>query len=193
MHKTIAKVGILGLVVFGLTECHKIESSSAFYETKQFTQKLEINNIDFINNMIPEREFARGSYEIITTMPWLKPENQSLMLSDDELIEILKSVGFEGSGLRMAWAIVQKESNARPYAHNDNPNTGDNSYGLFQINMYRGLEESRQKAYNLSSNEDLFDAKTNAEIAYKISRGGTSWGAWTTRDSAISLLQNYND
>lgn len=191
MNKTIAKVGILGLVIFGLTECHRIESSSAFYKSESAVQKLELNNIDFIDNIIAEQRFARGSYKIVTTMPWLKPENQSLQLSDEELISILKSVGFGGNGLRMAWAIVQKESNARPYAHNDNPNTGDNSYGLFQINMFRGLEESRQKTYNLSSNEDLFDAKTNAEIAYKISKGGTSWGAWTTYENAKDMLNKF--
>jgi soluble lytic murein transglycosylase-like protein len=93
----------------------------------------------------------------------------------------------------MAWAVVQKESTSRPYAHNDNPVTGDNSYGLFQINMFRGLEASRLEKYNLDKNEDLFDPYTNAKIAFKISDGGRNWGAWTTYTKAKSILSQFPD
>ena len=111
-------------------------------------------------------------------------------MSKPEIIEVLEDAGFSGYGLKMAQVIVQLESTNRQYAHNDNPTTGDNSYGLFQINMYRGLEESRQKAYGLDSNEELFDPLTNAKIAYKISKGGTSWSAWTTYPKAKKILSN---
>ena len=56
-------------------------------------------------------------------------------LEKDELIKILKSVGFEGYALKGAWATVMKESMGTPNSWNPNRNTGDNSYGLFQINM----------------------------------------------------------
>lgn len=178
--KTIAKVGILGVVLFGITECHMISAAPAFAEYETL-QKIDLGkHLDIVGIDMAPLSFSRGSYKVITTQPWLKAEYQSLVLSDDELDALLRSVGFEGSGLAIAKQIVFLESGNRPYAHNDNPNTGDNSYGLFQINMFRGLEESRQKAYGLESNEDLFDARTNAEIAYKISKGGTRWGAWTT-------------
>ena len=176
--KTVAKVGLLGVVLLGITEC-SIITAPAVMADFQTTQSLQVGKpLDVLDRSA--LTFSRGSYEVITTEPWKKPEVASQKISDEELDFILRSVGFEGNGLVIAKQIVFLESGNRPYAHNDNPVTGDNSYGLFQINMYRGLEESRRKAYSLDSNEELFDVRTNAEIAYKISKGGTKWGAWTT-------------
>jgi cell wall-associated NlpC family hydrolase len=112
-------------------------------------------------------------------------------LSDDELVEVLKEVGFSGSGLRMAWAIVVKESTSNPDAHNQNKSTGDNSYGLFQINMINSLGPSRLKDHSLSKNEDLFDPTINAKVAFEISEGGTSWKAWTTHKDAKKLAKQF--
>jgi hypothetical protein len=99
-------------------------------------------------------------------------------LSGEELKTILIEAGFSGHGLRQAWGTVMKESSGRPMAHNDNPKTGDNSYGLFQINMIGTLGVQRMEKYGLSSYEDLFDPLTNAKIGYKVSSGGTNWGPW---------------
>jgi hypothetical protein len=63
-------------------------------------------------------------------------------------------------------------------AHNKNSNTGDNSYGLFQINMIGSLGPARLKQFDLESNEDLFDPVRNAEIAFFMSDGGKNWSAW---------------
>jgi hypothetical protein len=71
-----------------------------------------------------------------------------------------------------------KESTGRPYAHNENSNTGDNSYGLFQINMIGSLGPARREQFGLASNENLFNPLTNAAIAYIISDGGNDWGPW---------------
>jgi hypothetical protein len=98
--------------------------------------------------------------------------------SEQDLIDVLKSVGFEGRALRHAWAVAMKESTGRPNAHNDNPSTGDNSYGLFQINMRGSLGPDRLQKYGLSSYEDLFDPYTNATVAYQMSKSGTNWGPW---------------
>lgn len=96
------------------------------------------------------------------------------------LMSILKKAGFTGNGLKMAYAIAMAESGGRANAHNGNAGTGDNSYGLFQINMLGGMGPERRKQYGLSSNNDLFDALTNAKVAFKMSHGGTSWGPWST-------------
>ena len=98
--------------------------------------------------------------------------------SEQDLIDVLKSVGFRGAALKEAWAVAMKESTGRPNAHNDNPNTGDNSYGLFQINMRGSMGPDRLQKYGLSSYEDLFDPYTNATVAYEMSKGGTNWGPW---------------
>jgi hypothetical protein len=108
-------------------------------------------------------------------------EERKVPLAEIELKNLLKLVGFEGQSLKAAWAIVMTESNGRPKAHNGNASTGDNSYGLFQINMIGSLGEARRAKYELKSNDDLFDPVTNATIAYKMSAGGTDFSAWKVR------------
>ena len=100
------------------------------------------------------------------------------MLTAEELKAVLYSVGFRGNNLKEAWAVAMKESNGRPMAHNRNSSTGDNSYGLFQINMIGSLGPSRLEKFNLNKNSDLFDPVTSAEIAFFMSNGGQDWSAW---------------
>lgn len=103
-------------------------------------------------------------------------------LSDKELKTLLKAVGFEGQGLKMAWAVAKKESNGRPLAFNDNKNTGDHSFGIFQINMNGELMKNRLEKFNLNSVSDLFNPVTNAEIAFYMTKGGKDWSSWTYLD-----------
>ncbi len=99
-------------------------------------------------------------------------------LSDIELKELLMAVGFEGTALKTAWAIAKRESNGRPLAYNGNRNTGDSSYGIFQINMLGDLGVARKEKFNLRSNVLLFDPVINAEITYYMTNGGSNWSAW---------------
>jgi hypothetical protein len=109
-----------------------------------------------------------------------------------QLKHLLSSVGFEGSQLKQAWAVVMKESTGRPMAHNQNSNTGDNSYGLFQINMIGSLGPARLEQYGLSNNEELFNPLTNARIAYTISEGGKNWSAWNgMTGSTLKWMQEF--
>lgn len=96
------------------------------------------------------------------------------------LMDILKSVGFKGEALKMAYAIAMAESSGNARAHNPNRATGDNSYGLFQINMLGAMGPERRKRFGLKSNEDLFDPYVNARIAYRMSNGGKNWTPWST-------------
>lgn len=100
------------------------------------------------------------------------------VLPAHELKDILHEVGFRGDGLKKAWATAMKESTGRPLAHNKNSRTGDNSYGLFQINMIGSLGPARLKEFGLKNNNELFDPYTNAKIAFKMSNGGKDWSAW---------------
>jgi hypothetical protein len=100
------------------------------------------------------------------------------MLTAEELKAVLYSVGFRGNNLKEAWGVAMKESNGRPMAHNRNSSTGDNSYGLFQINMIGSLGPNRLDKFDLNKNSDLFDPVTNAEIAFFMSNGGQDWSAW---------------
>ena len=99
-------------------------------------------------------------------------------LSGRELSRLLYHVGFEGNAHKIAWAIVMRESSGRPMAHNNNTSTGDNSYGLFQINMIGDLGTDRREKFELRVNGELFDPVKNAEIAHHMSAGGTDFGSW---------------
>lgn len=108
----------------------------------------------------------------------LQKYKNAVHLSDSELVSMLKAVGFTGPSLKMAWAVAKKESNGRPLAFNGNANTGDSSYGVFQINMIGALGPDRREKFNLDSNADLFNPVVNAKIAYHMSNGGKNWIAW---------------
>ena len=99
-------------------------------------------------------------------------------LDNDQLIELLDAVGFKGKQLKVAWAVTKKESGGRPVAHNGNTGTGDNSYGLFQINMIGSLGADRREKFGLETNNQLFDPVTNAQVAFHMTKGGTDWGSW---------------
>jgi hypothetical protein len=49
-------------------------------------------------------------------------------LKPKELKQILHDVGFRGQALKEAWGTAMRESTGRPRSHNNNRNTGDNSY-----------------------------------------------------------------
>jgi len=110
-------------------------------------------------------------------------------LSDKELVEVLRYAGFKGNSLKIAWAISKAESNGRPLAHNGNRKTGDNSYGIFQINMIDSTGVSRRDKFDLDSNSALFNPIRNARIAYHMSNGGKNWKAWSVYRSGAYKLR----
>lgn len=110
--------------------------------------------------------------------PLARYEKVSDPLTGRELSHLLYNVGFQGRAHKLAWGIVMRESNARPKAHNQNTKTGDNSYGIFQINMIGSLGADRRAKYDLVDNADLFNPVVSAQIAFKMSAGGTDFGAW---------------
>ena len=102
----------------------------------------------------------------------------AVSLSDYDLVQMLKAVGFKGKGLKTAWAVAKAESNGRPFAFNGNTNTGDSSYGVFQINMIGDLGPDRRDKFNLDTNAELFSPVKNAEIVFHMTKGGTDWKSW---------------
>jgi hypothetical protein len=99
-------------------------------------------------------------------------------LSPLELVDLLKLVGFEGKSLKIAWAITMRESRGHPLSHNDSKYSGDNSYGLFQINMLGSLGADRREKFGIQTNAELFDPVTNAKAAFYMSAKGTNFGSW---------------
>jgi hypothetical protein len=168
--KTFAVVGALGLVATLLTT--------------NMTQSDE-NPISELQTLsVPEYviSFERGSYSIVEAN-----YDSKYQLSDKELISILRDAGFEGDALKYAWAIVVKESTKRPMALNK----PTNCYGLFQINMTGSMGPARREKYGLKYNEDLYNPLINAQIAYHMSNGGKNWSAWSTENSAKSIISDF--
>ena len=192
-NKNIAKFAVPFLMVVTLTECGVILSSDLYDNSEPVVQTLEVPKtaVGVFQIGMAEPSYVRLTAEIVEVAPWLNPENKHKKISDSELLDVLKDAGFSGSGLKMAWAVVQEESTSRIYAHNRNRDTGDNSYGLFQINMIDGLGPERLEEYGLEKNEDLFTPIVNAQVAFKISDGGSNWGAWTTHKKAKSLSSQF--
>lgn len=125
-----------------------------------------------------ERPVPAHKEELIQLSDPLETYKGVRKLAQDELVELLRAVGFKGQSLKLAWAVAMRESNGRPIAHNDNVNTGDNSYGIFQVNMIGSLGVDRREKFGLAANTDLFDPVTNAKIAFHMTKGGTDWGSW---------------
>jgi hypothetical protein len=108
-------------------------------------------------------------------------EKPKSTLSDSELIKVLYDAGFRSDRLVTAFAVAKAESSGRPKAYNPpSNNTGDDSYGIFQINMIGNLGPDRRQRYDLKRDEDLFDPQRNARVAFEMSNKGKDWGAWTT-------------
>lgn len=106
-------------------------------------------------------------------------------LTKTELVDLLHAVGFKGEALRHAWAIVMKESRGNPLSHNGNRDTGDNSFGLFQINMVDSLGQDRREKFSLEYNAQLLNPVVNAKIAYHMSKQGENWVAWKGVNNSV--------
>jgi hypothetical protein len=109
-----------------------------------------------------------------------------------DLLQYLQQAGFKGEALRTAWAIAKRESGGRPDAYNPNRATGDDSYGLFQINMLGSMGPARRKQFGIQDNKALLDPAVNARAAYQMSKGGTDFGAWGIGPNAYRKMPALN-
>ena len=99
-------------------------------------------------------------------------------LGVNNLVALARSAGFTGNNAAIMAAIAMAESGGRSSAHNNNPRTGDNSYGLWQINMLGGMGPQRRRAFGIGSNEALFDPAVNANAARQVFQS-QGFGAWS--------------
>jgi hypothetical protein len=94
---------------------------------------------------------------------------------------LIRKVGGTEEEARILGAISQPESGGNPNAHNPNAATGDNSYGLWQINMLGAMGPERRAKFGLRSNEELFNPETNARVAlqmYREAHGARDWSTY---------------
>ena len=97
-------------------------------------------------------------------------------LTRDQMVSALRQAGWEDELIPWYLAVTKAESDWRPRALNDNPTTGDLSFGDGQINMIGELGVERRARYGIT-NEDLFDPVINARVARDIldSQGPGAW------------------
>ncbi len=99
-------------------------------------------------------------------------------LSRVQLAQLFYQAGFRGENLVNMVAIAMRESGGDPTAFNGNAGTGDNSYGLTQINMIGDLGPARLQQFGIASADQLFDPLTNARAAFILSENGTDLTPW---------------
>ena len=98
------------------------------------------------------------------------------------LAQLAKAAGIPDDKIPTMVAIALAESGGKSKAHNPDASTGDNSYGLWQINMLGNLGPARRKQFGISSNEELWDPVTNAKAALMI-LNSQGLGAWSVYKS----------
>ncbi len=84
-------------------------------------------------------------------------------LTPEQVAQLAYNQGFRGQDLITAVAIAGRESKFDAHAYNGNAATGDQSYGLWQINMKGALGPSRRSALGIASNDDLWIGENNAK------------------------------
>jgi hypothetical protein len=161
--------------------------------------KQPLKKVSNLNELKSSKEYQEYLDSLKKTMEIVKARTNKLeqfkkakKLTDEDLAILLYLVGFEGKDLKEAWAIAKTESNGRPVAYNGNTKTGDNSYGIFQINMIGSLGPQRREKFGLESNQELLNPVTNAEIAFHMSKGGLDWSSWINSvKKAQTWVQNF--
>lgn len=102
------------------------------------------------------------------------------MASQADLYNLARQAGLSNERAKVAAAVGMAESGGNAAAHNTNASTGDNSYGLWQINMLGAMGPARRAAYGLKSNDDLFNPKVNAQVMSAMSKQGQDFSPWST-------------
>lgn len=127
-----------------------------------------------------EERAARIRNESTYASGGLKPGSQ---VSITDYLNLALQQGLPPERAITMAAIGMAESSGNAGAHNNNRTTGDNSYGLWQINMIDELGPKRRTKYNLRSDSDLKDPAINARVMADVlnSSGLSAWGAYNDR------------
>ena len=119
-----------------------------------------------------------------------------MKLSAKQVIAVAEGAGFSPLEARVMATIAFFESGWETTVINNNPRTGDLSYGLWQINMIGRLGPERRRLFGISSNEQLLDPQTNARAAYILQRGRGNyedWSVWKSRETNPNWDAKYRE
>ncbi len=115
-----------------------------------------------------------------------------MAISQSEMYNLARSQGLSDDRAKVAAAIGMGESGGNPNAHNTNRATGDNSYGLWQINMLGAMGPERLKLFGITNNDQLFDPATNAKAMAILSKQGADFNPWSVfkNGSYLKFMDN---
>lgn len=110
-----------------------------------------------------------------------------MALTGPQLVKLAQDAGLDPARARIAAAIAIAESGGRPEAHNRNPATKDDSYGLWQVNLDPQVVDPnlRMRQIGITNPNELLDPATNARAMAQISGNGKSWTQWSTYNNAF--------
>lgn len=173
---------LIGVLTFVFTVAVLSNKANALSIDKELSTK---NNLSMPVTQVSQTAKAvflvskpKSLVKVKKNLKVLSKYQNSTQLTDGQLKDLLKAVGFKGQGLVKAWAVAKKESNGRPLAFNGNTSTGDTSFGIFQINMLQMLGPDRRAKFGINFNSELLNPVINAQVAYHMSAGGENWSAW---------------
>lgn len=106
-------------------------------------------------------------------------------LTVDAVAGLVYAAGLRGEPAAVAVAVTTPESGRDATIRVYNEATGDDSYGLWQINMLdlpQGphLGPARRVQFGIQTDGDLLKPEVNARAMYIVSGGGTNFGPWST-------------
>jgi murein DD-endopeptidase MepM/ murein hydrolase activator NlpD len=103
--------------------------------------------------------------------------------SPEQIARIAKTAGIPEKHIPTMVSIALAESGGDIGArYNPEGNTGEDSYGLWQINMDPRYADERLKLFGIDNKKELFDPVTNAKAAYEIFKlqGFDAWTVYRT-------------
>ena len=103
--------------------------------------------------------------------------------SPEQIARIAKTAGIPEKHIPTMVSIALAESGGDIGArYNPEGNTGEDSYGLWQINMDPRYADERLKLFGIDNKKELFDPVTNAKAAYEIFKlqGLDAWTVYRT-------------
>ena len=109
------------------------------------------------------------------------PADGMTAMPDTDIMQLALNQGLSEKQAVIMTAIALAESAGKPGNHNFNVSTGDESYGLWQINMLGALGPDRRRALGLTDNMQLADPETNARaMKYVLQSGYNAWTVYRT-------------
>jgi hypothetical protein len=114
------------------------------------------------------------------------PIKSGAAVGTKDLVKLGLSQGLTPEKAITMAAVALGESGGNTRSHNNNRSTGDNSYGLWQINMIDALGPERARALGINDYEQLKDPNVNAR-AMKMVLGSQGLNAWSVYRNRLHL------